>query len=115
MTSDAGAVVEIGTVDPGLVGTTKVVADNKSYTAGGAVRGRFPSVLHPRLECTEAEHKFRYVFRLVRYYRFGGPRRGEIVHSYMLEMMLYMVEMMPVWWFILSLVWRLILVVISSN
>ena len=72
-TANAGAVVEIGTVDPGFVGKTKVVADNKSFTAGGAVIGRCPSVLHPRLECTEAEHEFRYVFSLVRYSRFGGP------------------------------------------
>ena len=73
MTADAGAGVEIGTVDPGFVGTTKVVAASKAYTAGGAVRGRFPSVPHPRFECTEAEHEFRYVFSLARYSRFGGP------------------------------------------
>ena len=35
MTADAGAGVEIGTVDPGFVGTTKVVADSRAYTAGG--------------------------------------------------------------------------------
>ena len=62
MTADAGAGVEIGTVDPGFMGTTKVIADSKAYTAGGAVRGRCPSVLHPRFECTEAEHELRYVF-----------------------------------------------------
>ena len=76
MTADARAGVEIGTVDPGFVGTTEVVADNKSYTAGGAVRGRCSGVPHPRLECTESEHKLRYVFSLVRYSRFGGPLRG---------------------------------------
>ena len=47
------------------MGTTKVVADNRSYTAGGAVRGRCPSVPHPRLEWTEAEHDLRYVFSSV--------------------------------------------------
>ena len=73
MTADAGAGVEIGTVDPGFVGTTKVVANNKAYTAGGTVRGRCPRVTHPRLECTEAKHEFRYVFSSVRYSRFGGP------------------------------------------
>ena len=35
MTADAGASAEIVTVDPGFVGTKKVVADNKAYTAGG--------------------------------------------------------------------------------
>ena len=35
MIADAGAGVGIGTVDPGFVGTTKVVADSKAYTAGG--------------------------------------------------------------------------------
>ena len=48
MTEDAGAGVEIGTVDPGFVGTTKVVADSRAYTEGGAVRGRCTSVPHPR-------------------------------------------------------------------
>ena len=38
MTADAGAGVGIVTVDPGLVGTTNLVADSKAYTAGGAVR-----------------------------------------------------------------------------
>ena len=37
------------------------------------MRGRCPSVPHPRFECTEAEHELRYVFSSVRYYRFGGP------------------------------------------
>ena len=60
-------------MDPGLLGTTKVVADSKVYTAGGDVRGRCPSVPHPRFECTDAEHKLRYVFSSVRYSRFGGP------------------------------------------
>ena len=55
----AGAGVGIVTVDPGFVGTTKVVADSRAYTEGGAVRGRCPSVPHPRLEWTEAEHKLR--------------------------------------------------------
>ena len=73
MTANAGEDVEIGTVDPVLVGKTKVVSNNKVYTVGGAARGRCPSVPHPRLECTEAEHEFRYVFSLVRYSRFGGP------------------------------------------
>ena len=39
------------------MGTTKVVADSREYTAGGSVRGRCPSVPHPRLEWTEAEHE----------------------------------------------------------
>ena len=73
MTADASAGVGIVTVGPGSVGTTNVVADSKAYTAGGAVRERYPSVLHPRFECTEAEHKLRYVFSLVRYSIFGGP------------------------------------------
>ena len=73
MTADTGAGVEIGTVDPVFVGTTKVVAGIRAYTEGGAMRGRCPSVLHPRLEWTEAEHKLRYVFSSVRYFRFGGP------------------------------------------
>ena len=73
ITADAGAGVEIGTVDPGFVVTTKVVADSKAYTAGGAVRWRCPSVPHTRFECTDAEHEFRYVFSSVRYSRFGGP------------------------------------------
>ena len=72
MTADAGAGVEIGTVDPGFVGTAKVVADSRAYTAGGAVRGKCPSVPHPRLEWTEADHELRYVFSSVRYSRFGG-------------------------------------------
>ena len=41
------------------MGTTKVVADSRAYTAGGAVRERFPSVPHPSLEWNEAEHEFR--------------------------------------------------------
>ena len=73
MTPDAWSGVEIGTVDPGFVGTAKVVAGSRAYTAGGAVRGRCPSVLHLRLEWTEAEHELRYVFSSVRYSRFGGP------------------------------------------
>ena len=73
MMADAGADVGIGTVDPGFVGTTKVVADSRAYTAGGAERERCPSVPHPRLEWTEAEHELRYVFSLVRYSIFGGP------------------------------------------
>ena len=73
MTADAGAGVGIVTLDPGFVGTTKVVADNKAYTAGGAVRDRCPSVPHPRFEWTEAEHELRYVLSSVRYSRFGGP------------------------------------------
>ena len=73
MIANTGAGVGIGNVDPGFVGTTKVVADSKAYTAGGAVRGRCPSVPHPRFECTEAEHELRYVFSSVRYSRFGGP------------------------------------------
>ena len=35
MTADAGAGVGIGTVYPGFVGTTKVVAEIRAYTAGG--------------------------------------------------------------------------------
>ena len=66
MTTDAGAGVEIGTVDPGFVGTPIVVDDSRAYTTGSAVRGRCPSVPHPRLEWTEAEHELRYVFSLVR-------------------------------------------------
>ena len=73
MTADAGAGVGIVTVGPGFVGTTNTVADSKSYTERGAVRARCPSVLHPRLEFTEAEHELRYVFNLVRYSRFGAP------------------------------------------
>ena len=73
MTADAGAGMEIGTVDPGFVGRTKLVADSRAYTAGGDVRGRCPSVPHLRLEWTEAEHELRYVFSSVRYFRFGGP------------------------------------------
>ena len=73
MTADAGEGVGIVTVDPGFVGATNIVADSKAYTAGGAVREKCPSVLHPRFECTEAEHKLRYVFSSVRYYRFSGP------------------------------------------
>ena len=60
-------------MDPGFVVTKKVVADSRAYTAGGAVRGRFTSVPHPRLEWTEAEHELRYVFSSVRYSIFGGP------------------------------------------
>ena len=63
----------IGTVDPGFVGTIKVVDDSREYTAGGAVRGRCPTVLQPRLEWTDSEHDLRYVFSSVRYSRFDGP------------------------------------------
>ena len=73
MTADAGAGVGIVTVDPGFVGTANLVADGKAYTLGGDVRDMCPSVLHPRFEYTEAEHKLRYVFSSVRYSRFGGP------------------------------------------
>ena len=73
MTANACAGVEIVTVDPGFVVTTNVVADSKVYTAVGYVRARCPSVLHPRFECTEAEHDLRYVFSSVRYSIFGGP------------------------------------------
>ena len=73
MMADSGAGVRIGNVYPGLVGTAKVVADSRAYTAGGAVRGRCPSVPHPRLEWTEAEHELRYVFSSVKYSRFDGP------------------------------------------
>ena len=41
------------------MGTTKVVADSREYTAGGAVSGRCPSVPHPRLQWTVAEHELR--------------------------------------------------------
>ena len=34
VTADAGVGVEIGTVDPGFVVTTKVVADSRAYAAG---------------------------------------------------------------------------------
>ena len=73
MISYARASVGIGTVDPGLVGTTKVVSDSKAYTVGGAVRGRCPCVPHTRFECTKAEHELRYVFSSVRYSRLVGP------------------------------------------
>ena len=73
MTANAGAGVEIVTMDPGLVGTTNVVADSKAYTAEDAVRERCPSFLHPSFERTDAEHKLRYVFSSVKYYRFVGP------------------------------------------
>ena len=73
MTADDGAGVGIVTVYPGLAETTNVVADSKSYTAGGAVRERSPSVPHPRFECTEAEHELSFLFSSVRYSRFGGP------------------------------------------
>ena len=79
------------TVDPGFVGTKNVVADSRAYTVGSAVKGRHPSAPHPRLECTYAEHDLRYVFSSVIYSIFGGPCRGEIVHSGMLEMMFSMV------------------------
>ena len=59
MTAAAGGGVENSTVDPVFVGTAKVVADSRAYTVGGAVRGRYPSVPHPRLEWTEAEHELR--------------------------------------------------------
>ena len=73
MTASAGAGVGIVTVDPRLVGTTKVVANSRAYTAGGAERERCLSVTHPRFECTEAEHELRYVFSSVRYSIFVGP------------------------------------------
>ena len=73
MNADAGAGAGIVTVGTGFVGTTNAVADSKAYTAGGAVRARFPSVPHPRLECTYEEHLLRYVFNSVRYSRFGAP------------------------------------------
>ena len=59
MSVDVGADVGIVTVDPGFVGTKILVADSKAYTVGGAVRERFPSVPHPRFECTESEHELR--------------------------------------------------------
>ena len=73
MTADVGADVVIVTVDPGFLGTTNVVADNKAYTAGGALRERCPSVLYPRFEWTEAEQELRYVLSSVSYSIFGGP------------------------------------------
>ena len=73
MTADAGAGVGIITVDPGFVGTTNVLSYSKAYNAGGAVIEGCQSVLHPRFECTEAEHELRYVFSSVRYSRSGGP------------------------------------------
>ena len=73
MTADAGVGVEIFTVGPGFVGTTNAVADITAYIVGGAVRARCPSVLHPIFECTEADHELRYVFNLVKYFRFGAP------------------------------------------
>ena len=73
MTVDDGADVGIVTVDMGFVGTTNIVADNKEYTAGGAVRESCLIVPHPRFEWNEAEHELRYVLSSVRYYRFGGP------------------------------------------
>ena len=73
MTANAGVGVGIVTVDPGLVGTTKVVDDSKVYTAGGDVRESCPRVPHPGFDCTEAEHELRYVFSSVRCSRFGGP------------------------------------------
>ena len=57
MTAASGAGVASSTVEPGFVGKTKVVADSILYTAGGAVRGRCPSVLRSRFEWTEAEHE----------------------------------------------------------
>ena len=73
MTANASAGVGIVTVDLGFVGTTNVVADNKAYTAGGAVRERCQSVPHPRFKWTEVEHELRYVMSSVKYSRFGGP------------------------------------------
>ena len=73
MNADAGAGVGIVTVYPVFVGTMNVVADNKAYTAGGAVIERCTSVPHPRFEWNEAEHKLRYVLSSVRYSIFGGP------------------------------------------
>ena len=90
MAANSGAGVGILPVDPGFVVTTNVVTDSKAYTAGGAVRERCPGVPHPRFEWTEAEHELRYVLSSVRYSGFGGPSRGEILHSGMLDRMLSM-------------------------
>ena len=44
---------------PGLTGLTKDVCDAIKKDAGCAVSTRYPAVLLPRLQCTDAVHAFR--------------------------------------------------------
>ena len=49
MTAAAGGVVEGSTVDPGFLGTTKVVADIRAYTARGDVKGNLSECSAPNV------------------------------------------------------------------
>ena len=67
--------------EPGLIGTTKLVADKVLYTAGGTVSWRRPRVPQPRLVWTEAELElsFKLTSEMVLYV--GVPKMGGIVEN----------------------------------
>ena len=66
---------------PGLTGLTKDVSDAIRKDAGCAVSTRYPTVLLPRLQCTDAAHAFRKSFTSVMYVCVGTPSSGAIGHS----------------------------------
>ena len=66
---------------PGLTGLTKDAGDTIKKDSGCAVITRYPTVLLPRLQCTDAAHAFRNPFTSVVYVYVGTPYSGAIGHS----------------------------------
>ena len=69
------------TKTPGLTGFMKDVGDAVVNEAGCAVSTRYPMVLLPGLQCTDAAHAFRKPFNSVMYVCVGTPSSGAIGHS----------------------------------
>ena len=65
---------------PGLTGLTKDNGDTIVNEAGCAVSTRYPTVLLPRLQCTDAAHAFRKPFTSVMNVCVGTPSSGAIGH-----------------------------------
>ena len=80
MTAAAGAGYA-STNTPVLTGLTKYVADAIVNEAGSAVSTRYPTVLLPRLQCTDAAYSFRKPFTSVMYVCVGTPSSGAIRNS----------------------------------
>ena len=79
MTASDGARSD-STNTPRLTGLTKDVGDAIVNEAGCAVSTRYPTVLLPRLQCTDAAHLFRKSFTSVMYVCVGTPSSGAIGH-----------------------------------
>ena len=80
MTAAAGA-DSASTNTPGLTGLKKAVGDVIVNGAGCAVRTKYPTVLLPLLQCTDAAHAFRKPFTSVINICVGTPSSGAIGHS----------------------------------